>query len=298
VGDRDEDDANTISCTTENCDHDQWSAKEVVYSDGWFVTLLGWGVPSSIIKRSQDGTHWETVLSNTNNNFAAIVAGDTGNFMVLDNRIGRVSNDHGATWQTLSNVNADTEVVGYGDSKVFVFGKTLSVVSSADFGKKWTAATSIDPTCSFDFYNSGLAVGAGKVLAVGNDGLGCYSADSGVTFHPLDTTRGEVQNQVVWSGSEFMVWGPAGMAHSPDGATWTKAPVKVTPSSNGFVPVVAKSPSGSFVGAVGQYSTQYFARSTDGINWQRLSDTAFSKGHPIRSIVAGYLPAGKACQLP
>jgi hypothetical protein len=152
----------------------------------------------------------------------------------------------------------------------------------------------IDADCSFDFYNSGLASGAGRSVTVGTGGKGCYTADDAETFHSLDTTLAESVGQVIWTGTEFMIWGVNRVARSSDGAAWSSTATKLTPAGTFRPEAVAKAQAGAYVAAIGQYEDQAFYRSSDGVAWERLA--ASPKGHPIRKIVAGYAPADLACK--
>jgi hypothetical protein len=297
--DRDEDPENRISCASADCDHHAHSAKDFIYDAGWFITTLGWGNPSTV-RRSQDGFHWETVAeSNDDADFDNVIGDGSGRFILLDRYDPRSSRDFGATWTKLAEIPLGNQiynirVAGLGGSKVIAFADERTIHWSADWGVTWRRPSKIDAACNFDFYNSGLASGKGRTLTVGTGGKGCYTADDAETFQGLDTTLSESVGQVIWTGTEFMIWGVNRVARSSNGSSWSTSATSVTPAGTFRPDAVAKAVNGAYVAAIGQYAEQNFYRSTDGVAWVRLASAP--KGHPIRKIVAGYAPADRACQ--
>jgi hypothetical protein len=93
--DRDEDPDNRISCKSDDCDHNPFSAKDFSFDAGWFITSLGWGNPSTV-RRSRDGFHWETVATSREGaDFDNVIGDGKGRFILLDRYDGRVSSDLG-----------------------------------------------------------------------------------------------------------------------------------------------------------------------------------------------------------
>jgi hypothetical protein len=283
-----------MNCDGADCDHHPYSAKNTTSAGGWFVTLMGWGNPA-IARRTQDGIHWETTLEPSDPARAGVV-GDGDHFILLDAYASLVSDDSGGTWQELEyiGVEGNIRVMGFADARVWAFLDGNQILSSANWGQSWEQPESVD--CVFNFYNSGMAAGDGVILAVGYDGSGCRSTDGGQSFEGFDTSLDGVEGQVLWTGSEFMAWGYGNVTRSSDGSNWTTTPITLTPGDTFGPSAVAKAPNGSFVAAAGMYSGQFFARSSDGIAWERLDDEAFTQGHPIRNIAHGYVAEASACQ--
>jgi hypothetical protein len=100
----------------------------------------------------------------------------------------------------------------------------------------------------------------------------------------------------MWTGTEFVYWGQNTRITSSDGVSWTPTPL-TTPTRIG---PTARSDSGTFVAIpyiYDGYDRQYFMRSTDGLQWDRLDPASFFPSHPIFNITFGYADPSTLCPL-
>jgi hypothetical protein len=278
-----------------DCDHDGKAGRGIAFGQGWFVANYGWGMPGNI-RRSRDGFTWETV--DTGSNFASMMFGN--GLFIAASRISKVSID-GKTWTNAAvadiKFNGDTvwnfrrgAFVGTG---FLMFGDGPSAVFSVD-GKSWTQR-SIPATCGVGQWEGGIAYGNGSIVTVAPNGAVCRSVDDGATW-----TGGMIlartDSRLLFSGTEFVTWGGGKMFRSKDGTNWSSTPLVkrvggVPSAGDPSIGPVARSAGGTFVAISGGwgdwYEKQRFYRSADGVTWDELDASRYTKGHPMTSIVWG-----------
>jgi hypothetical protein len=289
-----------------DCDHDGKAGRGIAFGNGWFVADFGWGQPGTV-RRSRDGAVWETVL--TGPNFASMMFG-AGRFLGAA-RTGKLSQNDGMTWsdaaeaklmsngQDVWNVRRGA-YVGTGfllvaDGPTAAFGKD---------GTSWSQLKNLPATCGTDIqWSGGIAYGNGAIVVVDGKGVACRSTDEGASW----TTKnlgGGLESRLIFTGSEFIVWGAGVVYRSQDGTTWTSTPTKKTVNGNpaGAGPnigPVARSPQGTYVAVNGGwdqwYDKQRFYRSADGITWDELPTSSFVGSHPMTHITWGAATTSTVC---
>jgi hypothetical protein len=275
------------------CDHDPGAGRGVTWGDGWFFATFGWGAPGSI-RRSADGVDWEVVDE----------GGSYGGVVYLDGvllaaaRYARTSSDQGLTW----SAEVDTGMIGWNvrragrsAGRFVLVGDSDDIVTSAD-GQTWSAPSVLPAGCGANVQTEGgIAHGGGVLLVVGGDGVACASTDEGDTFTRTDLGA-PVSSHLVWSGTDFVVYGGGLAYRSVDGVTWTTTPIVGVDVDPG---PVAVSDQGTFVAIEGGwgdwYEDQQAYRSDDGITWTTLDATAFTGGHPVRDLAFGHVLPSPTC---
>ncbi len=289
-------DANDIEC-----DHQPTAGRGLVYvpsaqdEPGYFVTTFGWGPPGEI-RRSKDGVTWTPTLQGTT--FANLAYGN--GTLMAGAHVPKRSTDDGANWEDvadpmLSVWNArDIGYAAHGNGLFIVVGGDggeQDIVLSADAGQSWFHPDTLPGACGANV--RGIAYGAGTIVVMGET-TACHSTDGGKTFIAQDMGA-NISSKVLWDGSRFIAFSP-GKAHtSSDGQSWSSADL----SQNINIGAVAVSPEGTFVAVRGGwqvwYDEQEFYRSTDGVNWTTLPQSAFNGGHPINFMTFGYAAPSSAC---
>ncbi len=322
VGNQSEDDQMVCFTTaplpdggSSDCDHHYRPGRGIAAGNGWFVATFGWGDPGGV-RRSRDGITWQTTLSGTT--FAGLVHGN-GKFLAAS-RQPRVSHDDAATWDaggvpqlmngatTISNVRR----AGFGgDAGVFVVvgedGAARDVMVSATNGATWTRPSTLPAGCGAAMqWEGGIVDGNGTLVMVGGDGTVCRSADNGVTWTSVSLGQ-TIGSRLIWTGTEFMVWGGNKLFRSANGVTWVSmaTSLKITLADGGMqnaaldLGPVARSPNGTFVGVNGGwqqwYDKQLFLRSTDGLAWTSLPKNKYTASHPMTHIVWGPAQRSAVC---
>jgi hypothetical protein len=285
-------------CNSNDCDHDSGAGRGVIWADGWFVLTFGWGATGSI-RRSRDGVTWESVLDGEV--FGGIAFGNGR--LVAAHKYGRYSDDLGETWNeagiaSVSGKNVRAAAFVPHGQGLFLIAASSSSTSEIVYGTDgihFQVPESLPMSCAERVRLPGrIAYGNGTIVTVGDDGVVCRSIDGGRTW-----TARSISNRLrgggVWTGSEFMTWDRGTVFRSTDGDTWTRTD---TVPSDVDVGVVAISDSGTFASITAGYKQEYEGqrayRSEDGIQWEVLSDDAFSQGHPMRAMTFGYgLPSAE-----
>lgn len=273
-----------------DCDHHPGAVQGVAYGDGWWVATWGWGPPGSV-RRSQDGSTWETVIEGTT--FGGLAYGN-GTFMV-GSRQPRVSSDAGATWveaataefegpggDTVYNVRQLAFARAQGGHFVAIAadGDNQDVLLSSDEGGSWWRPDDRPAACLNQ--NRGILSSEDTIVLLGSDGEACTSGDGGQTWTTTPVGGG---GSGVWDGERFWWWNGGTAYTSEDGLTWATQKIVDAPQLG----AVAVDPeSGTFVSVRGGwqnwYDRQEFYRSEDGLSWEILETSAFEPSHRIRHI--------------
>lgn len=277
-----------------DCDHDEYAGRGIAFGDGWFVVTWGWGRPGTV-QRSRDGVTWETVLTGTPT-FADVAFGN-GAF-AANGEPTRLSAD-GKTWEMGGRLDIkmnyrSIDFVPHDGGRFLVTGESMerAIVWSRD-GKTWTKATERPDACVSQY--QGAAYGAGVVVLASGKGHICHSRDGGNRWElvPLGPS---LSSPVVWTGTEFLVWGGSTVYSSPDGVTWKAESIQPAGVNIG---AVARGATGTLVAANAGWMTWYekqrFFRSTDGRRWTVLDPAAYVGSHPIHFIEAGEISEAGAC---
>lgn len=280
------------------CDHNEGAGRGLASGNGQFFAMFGWGTPSTL-RHTQNGIDWDLrIESATDESYGGVAYID--GVLLAAGRMSKTSSDDGLTWAD----PIDTGMVGWnvrragaaGDRFVIV-GDSDDVVMSADLGQSWAAPEVLPAGCGAGIQTEGgIAFGAGVILIVGNDGTACYSSDGGTTFGQANV-GGNVESHLVWSGTDFVVYGGGNAYRSPDGEEW--APTPISPNVN--LGAIAVSDQGTFAAVEGGwgenfwYAGQEFFRSQDGINWESLPVGSYTGGHPVRTMTFGYVHASESC---
>lgn len=301
-------DGTTVST---DCDHNAWSSTSLHFADGVFLHSLGWGTPGTFF-RSTDGVTWTPVY--TGNTVQDLMFGD-GRW-VAATRASVRSDDHGLTWvdngtidvasgpDTIWNVRNGT----YGAGTFLVTaqdGDRFDFAYSRDRGETWQRPTMADGS-RVDVCGAGAPVEGDGIFvtttwsAADQATVICRSADGARTWSSTTLPGVHLESAPLWTGRQFMVWSSGQVHSSPDGLTWTSEDTSIRGGGRGpTIGPVAVSPSGTFVAVRGGwqvwYEQQQFYRSTDGVIWDLLPDTAFYKGHPMTEISFGFAEPSGVC---
>lgn len=304
TADRSDDDQHTCWSGDANdveCDHQSTAGRGLVYvpsandEPGTFVSTFGWGQPGSI-RTSRDGVTWTPTL--TGRTFAMLAYGN--GTLMAGAHVPMRSTDTGVQWEDTADpmLNVwNARTIGYAPHGNGLFivvggdGGVQDIVLSPDAGQSWFHPDTLPSSCGANV--RGVAYGASTIVVMGETTV-CHSTDGGKTFVAQDTGA-NVTSTVLWDGARFVAYSQ-GKAHtSTNGQSWTTTDL----SQNIQIGAVAVSPGGTFVGVRGGwqvwYEKQEFYRSTDGINWTTLPESAFNGGHPINFMSFGYGAPSSAC---
>ncbi|MBC7988727.1 MAG: exo-alpha-sialidase [Luteimonas sp.] len=296
-----------------DCDHNAYSSTALAYGNGVFLQTAGWGTPGSFF-RSTDGVTWSQAASGPN--VQDVMVGP--NRWLLATRDPRKSDDFGLTWTQSPSIplsmNGNTiyNVRGgaYGGGTYVVSaqdGANTDWQISRDEGETWQrptlqGGTMADCGAAHPAFGNGIFVGITWCQAQ-TAAIACRSADNGQTWTRSTIGTDAVESRPLWTGSQFMAWSNGKVHRSTDGITWTSTPTqrRVNGSLSGSVLVgaVAVSAQGTLVAVRGGWQTWYeqqrFYRSTDGILWDELPESAYRKGHPVIQIVWGLARKSAVC---
>lgn len=293
----------SADCGSMDCNHGAFAGAGLAYGKGLFVVAFGWGTPGGI-HYSSDGVNWQEGYDG--DYFFADIAFGNDTFIAGDKYQGHGSTD-GMTWArvTKPDLAVDTprgiEFVDY-DGGRFVLvadaNDVRDIAYTTDEGQTWSNPTTRPDECVFSV--RGMAAGNGTLVALTADGNLCTTEDGGETFTVRNLGSGTFDSQVVWTGTEFMLWSDSAVHRSSDGLSWTSEPF--SPSS-ARIGAVAVSPGGTFVASstseVGWYDSQQFYRSTDGVSWDVLDSSDYVGSHRITFIEHGAVdPTSGGCSAP
>ncbi len=286
------------------CDHHEWSSVGTLFSDGFFFATWGWGHPG-VVRRSADGVNWVDVFAG--HTFAGLAAGNGK--VVGNDRPLFAANAEGAegSWQAtagdLLSPQFNVRKIAFLAPTANARGRFLVTLESSagdiaftdNDGASWTRATTLPSTCAHQV--GSVVEGNGVVVLTQSDGSVCRSTDRGVSWQYVTVTTSFSSN-ALFTDSAFVVWDGATRWRSADGLSWTSTaggPAGVN------VGAVARGPSGTYVAVLGGwqvwYDKQRFYRSTDGVTWTVLPQSAFVPSHPITSLLAGWAAPSPECPL-
>lgn len=300
-----------------DCDHNGWSSTSLTALDGVLMHTMGWGAPGTF-HRSTDGVSWANVF--TGANVQGILAGPTR--WVSATRSSKVSTDRGLTW-----ANGPEVMLANGTNTIWnvrgggVGGGTMIVVAqdgqntdwqiSRDEGVTWHRPTLV---------GGGRVDGCGAASPVFGNGVWvsaswnntasrmvmCRSTDNGATWSLQQGPNEYIESRVLWTGSTFMAWSNSSLFRSTDGLTWTSTRTMtrrdgalVGGSPN--IGAVARNPTtGTFAAVRGGwnvwYQDQRFYRSSDGITWDELPESAARRSHPVTHMVFARVQRSTVCR--
>jgi hypothetical protein len=272
------------------CDHTAFSspAGGVAFGDGRFYASYGWGYDGSV-RRSSDGWHWETVKTD---GWGGGVAFAKKTVFTLWEGQWFTSTDQGGTWTPVVYAGKDNLdhafPRGVGD-RLFALGRANGAVKGAistDSGATWTTATGLGQDTA-----KHIAEGNNVLVSIGDNGVSARSTDGGMTWASKQVvTEGSWTTALVFDGTAFVAWAGSTKWSSPDGVTWSSAPVTGVPPW--WSAAVSFNPKTKTYVAVlnawgNYYDKQKAYRSADGLTWTTLDAAHFKGGHPISNIVLG-----------
>jgi hypothetical protein len=275
----------------------------------------GWGSRGRI-KRSQDGVNWTTALFQDSPWYTTYMLASGNGVTYAATHDPLVSVDGGANWITPAGSfhpagHTNGVFVPYQTGRFFLFGDGGFMAYTDDRGVNHNQLPA-NSACVEG--RTGYAASAnGQVIAITNtNGMVCYSLDAGATwrqrsvggpslsnlvrmnatFYAFDKSgtvyRGNlVNNDLSWSGSSMS------FSNSQQRPSEGFADSNSAVGTDGSSVLVA---TGHIQGQAYGVNSQVFYRSNDGINWDVLPETNYTKGHPIIGISYGEVPANNYCQ--
>lgn len=298
--------------TGTDCDHNAWSSTALAFVEDAFLQTMGWGAPGTFW-RSTDGVTWDLV--HTGANVQDVMAGPR---LIVATRSTRRSDDRGRTWSNGPDIPLANGANTIWNVRGGAYGGGTYVVSAQDGANTdWQISRDEGVT-----WQRPQLVGGGRIDACGSahpvygngtfvsatwDGtrtVFCRSTDDGRTWTVINGSTDYLESPVLFTGSGFIVWSNGKVHRSTDGASWTTTNTVTrgptgTMSGGPNIGAVAVSAGGTFVAVRGGwdvwYDRQRFYRSSDGVTWDELPDTAYRRWHPVTRIVAGQVPRGGAC---
>lgn len=285
-----------------NCDHNAHPARGIAFGDGDFMANFGWGEPG-VVEKSSDGGTWAPVYDSAASNevFAGLGYVQKTWVLVAGDFVRR-SVDGGKTWSERTPMQ--DPIGNRRTGQTDAFGGRLVVASdynssdpnaktplrvSSDAGLTWWAPETVPVSCGQAIqFEGGIAAGGDIWLVVSGNGVSCKSTDGGEnwTAHAMWASGEDeyLRSSVVWEGTQFQAWGKKGRYSSTDGENWS---VAATVPPGIYLGAVATDGEGHFVAATGDYATQKFFTSIDGLTWTAIPEGSFKGSHPLRSIVFG-----------
>lgn len=169
------------------------------------------------IKRSENGSDWETIESATEFALLSAAKSDTLIVAVGESGITLISENGGVTWQNgASDTNQTLNCVMW-DGEKFVAVGEKGIIRTSTNGLKWVNRQSGNPLAIKSIAGSG-----NQYAAIGQNGTIITSTNASTW---MDRASGvlDVLHHVSWSGSQFLAVGEQGtILTSPDAITWTK----------------------------------------------------------------------------
>ena len=308
--------------TTVDCDHNINNGMGIAQGDSWLMATWGHGAPG-YVRRSQDGVNWEKILDLVS--YDGVGFANSKFVLFKDNAIS--SANAGTTWSPpvlampSYNIRATgtTSVKGayfIGDGDTSYIDGTSSTLAMSDDGLVWSKPVNFPKDCQGG-YSFGYSSGQGIILKnftwdrpgyqMSNfGGLVCRSVDAGKNWTVSPIANFWMTNSIIFDGQKFITYGikqpDTGKlaATSIDGINWTYQPISI--ETNGVV--TQQDPyfgsiqygNGVYVAVAGAYDKQRFFRSTNGILWHELPSSQFTKSHPIKNLIYGFVKKSSVCQ--
>lgn len=233
-------DTTTISCDggatwayhNFNADHlsdgdGAYSSTSMVYDDGYFYLMKGWGGAPAVVTRSRDGINW-TPVTQLNGFYSGLIVQDSM-MIIADGGTYQRSTDSGQSFTQLAYTAGTRHLHSYvyenNGPKMLMVGDG-SISTSADGGATWSLSYS--PPMGQNSCAESVVFGPGALVTVGDNGDVCRSTDDGATWTHETTLSGFFGNHhLIWTGSKFIAYpGNQNIAYqSADGITWTQATV-------------------------------------------------------------------------
>jgi hypothetical protein len=284
-------------------------------NNGWFLASHGWGSRGRI-KRSQDGVNWTTVLSNDSSWYTTymLASGNGATYAATYEPV--VSIDGGANWTAPAGSfhpagHTNGLFVPYQtNGRFFLFGDGGFMVYTDNQGVSHTTLPA-NSTCVEGRTGYAASANGNIIVITNNNGMVCTSLNGGTTW-AQQSVGGPGLSNVVRMNNVFYAFDKSGFVYlgtiANNNVTWTNHSMSFSNSqrrpSEGFADansavgtdgVTTLVATGHLQGQAYGANSQAFYRSTDGINWEVLAETAFTKGHPIIGISYGNVPANQYC---
>lgn len=316
--------------------HSEWVNHGLMHTGDGFVHVMGWGPKrTGRIWRSEDGVSWKTTLDMWNptdphydkNERESFWSADSGDGMIIvgSGRFVRRSLDRGKTWEKPILVHEKNEpgvkhprpkfvsvkgkahwiILGGANQKDAQGDALFNLYHSGDRGATWKL---VKTPPQFKWCASGRSVAAnGTILMLSSlradaktgrpDGALCRSTDGGITWTYLGGAGFFSVRRLLWTGSAFRAYLTNKVYESQDGKSWKE---QKSSGLNNFRAMARDPQSGVYVAHASKtnYSSGWFARSTDGLHWTKLPASAYppeGNGAPVTSIVYGMGWASSAC---
>ncbi|MEO8214390.1 MAG: hypothetical protein ABI560_14415, partial [Myxococcales bacterium] len=293
-------------CPNHDCGEVFNTITGVTYGDGHFFITRGWGKPGNVL-RSEDGVTWTQVYSGTQ--FGGVAFGNHSLVVASGWQSAWYSTNAG---QTLTKAQDFSGLLGSSTGTIrnvsfhpFDGGRFILVpddgagkrkfVVSKDLGKTYVLGTMSPDDCASRVTD--VTSGGDIIVSISDEtGFACRSTDGGATWTGKQISPDGLSRQMVWTGTEFLVYGGGAGYRSTDGSTWTK--FTLSPAGLRFGALTRSSQSGILV-ASSPYGTDYgaqaFYRSADGVTWQKLAAGKFVGSHLIEHMTFGLGQHSAAC---
>lgn len=281
-----------------NCDHQDYSGKNVRWTPSGFILHYGHGGRGPV-QRSTNGVDWETLIESKQ---SAGLAYGNGTTVLLTGSRPFFSDDDGDLWVAteerqvfIGNVRSANFVPHGGPNGVFIVqihgGAGSGISVSYDKGRSYQPADVRPETCSTGY----IAYNDSRILLSSEDL--CYSDDAGRTWSIIDS---EVSREkLFYTDGEFTLYKEQSVLRSFDGITWSEESMTFDGGSvprNALDYISYHEESKKYV-SIGRdtrgawYENTVYAYSNDGVNWTSINDNALKPAavHPVRQISPGYL---------
>ncbi len=206
--------------------HDSTAARSLVWADGRFVLVMGWGGPS-VVRTSEDGVTWTEVFGAEYDQSIWTAAAGGGAIVHGEGSRTWRSLDAGKTWSEGGELDpaASHLQLGYGDhdgGRFVAAGDSVLHVSS-DLGQTFTLATLPDDAKGCLSQKRGPIYAAGIFLITSSSGAVCRSTDGGTTWSKSNIGYDDVGDPLYYDNA-FWVYRYAKAFRSVDGSQWDEVP--------------------------------------------------------------------------
>lgn len=271
--------------------HDETNIHGAVFSNGRFYYPAGWGASTTRVFSSANGVDWERQYLGSAHQSNTMAAGD-GVVMFGEGNTVRRSADEGRTWSSVSLPGSFAHMrMAYGDyqgGRFVLGGRDNQHAYSANGGRTWMKSQGSGghrPVYGGGVFLSYKAAGGSLVR----------SEDGGATWKPVSCcgNPGYVAH-VFWAGTRFLLFTGDGVWASSNGAQWEK---QASAGAKRFGAIARNPVTGTFVAAEEGRPVRFY-RSTDGVRWTALPQTAYdARGDEIKYIAFGYGRPSPRCPL-